>query len=86
MSECSIKLCRVVGPARCEQGDEAVLIDLVFDQIHTKALVDTGASSCFMAIEFRAKLPGNCFQDAWEVEKGTISLVDNSCLIILEQS
>ena len=52
-----IKLCGAVGPARREQGDEAILLDLVFDKIHTKALVDTGASDCFMSVEFRANLP-----------------------------
>ena len=62
----------MIGPARRGQGDEAVLLDLIFDKIHTKALVDTGASDCFMAVEFRARLPHSCIQDKWEVEKGTI--------------
>ena len=75
----------MVRPARREQGDEAILLDLTFDKIHTKALVDTGASDCFMAVEFRAKLPDNCIQDTWQVEKGTISLADNSSQTILEQ-
>ena len=75
----------MIGPARREQGNEAVLLDLIFDKIHTKALVDTGASDCFMAVEFRAKLPDNCIQDTWEVEKGTISLADNSWETNLEQ-
>ena len=38
-----------------------------------------------MAVEFRANLPGSCIEDAWEVEKGKISLADNSCQTILEQ-
>ena len=83
--ERKINLCRVVGPARLEQGDEAILLDLIFDKIHTKALIDTGDSDCFMAVEFRAKLPDSCIQDTWEVEKGTISLADNSSQTILEQ-
>ena len=61
------------------------MLDLIFDKIQTKALVDTGASDCFMAIEFRAKLPDSCIQDTWEVEKGSISLADNSSQTILEQ-
>ena len=65
--------------------DEAVLLDLIFDKMHTRALVDTGASDCFMAVEFRAKLPDSCIQDTWEVEKGTISLAENSSQTILEQ-
>ena len=77
----------MIGPAQREQGDEAVLLDLVlnFDKIHNKALVDTGANDCIMAVEFRAKLPDSCIQDEWEEEKGTISLADNSSQTILEQ-
>ena len=52
-SERQIELCRVVGPARHEQGDEADLLDLLFGKIHTKALVDTGANDCCMSVEFR---------------------------------
>ena len=43
------------------------------------------ARDCFMAVKFRAKLPDSCIQDTWEVEKGTISLADNSSQTILEQ-
>ena len=57
----------MIGPARCEQGDEAVLLDLIFIKIHTKALVETEASDCFMAFEFRAKLPDSCIQAKLEV-------------------
>ena len=38
-----------------------------------------------MAVEIRAKVPDSCIQDTWEVEKGTISLADNSSQTILEQ-
>ena len=67
-SEHRIELCGAVGPARREQGDEAVLLDLIFGKIHMKALVDNGGSDCFivvacdcfMSVEFRAsgKLKG----------------------------
>ena len=57
----------------------------MFDKIHTKALVDTGASDCFMSVDFRASLPDSCVQDKWNVEKGKISLADNSSQTILEQ-
>ena len=64
----------MTGPARQDQGDEDILLNLTFDKIHTKALVDTGASDCFMAAAFRTELPDLCIQDAWKVEKGEISL------------
>ena len=75
----------MTGPARREQGDEAILLNLTFDKINAKALVDTGASDCFMAAAFRTELPDSCIQDAWRVEKGEISLADNSSQTILEQ-
>ena len=84
-SEYKIELCRMIRPVRCEQGDEAVLLDLMSNKMHTKALVDTGASDCFMGVEFRAPLPDSCIKDKWEVEKGTISLADNSSQTILEE-
>ena len=75
----------MTGPARREQGDEAILLSLTFDKIHAKALVDTGASDCFMAAAFRAELPDSCIQDAWRVDKGEISLANNSSQTILQQ-
>ena len=47
--------------------------------------MDTGASDCFMAVEFRARLPDSCIQDKWEVKKGTISLADITSQTIFEQ-
>ena len=38
-----------------------------------------------MSVEFRACLPDSCVQDEWEVERGKISLADNSSQTILEQ-
>ena len=84
-SERKIELCGAVGFARREQGDEVVLLDFIFGQIHTKALVDTEASGCFMSVEFRASLPDGWVQDKWEVDRGKISLADNSSQTILEQ-
>ena len=75
----------MTGLPRREQGDEAILLNLMFDKIHTKALVDTGASDCFMAAAFRTEFPDSCIQDAWKVEKGEISLANNSSQTIVEQ-
>ena len=72
-------------PARREQGDEAILLNLTFNKINAKALVDVGASDCFTAAIFRTELPDSCIQDAWRVEKEEISLADNSRQTILEQ-
>ena len=50
-----------------------------------KALVDTGASDCFMSKEMREKLPLETVVDTWRVDKGKIHLADDSYLTILEQ-
>ena len=50
-----------------------------------KALVDTGASDCFMSKQMRERLPLETVVDTWRVDKGKIHLADNSNLTILEQ-
>ena len=74
------------GPARREIGDGALFITLRFnDEKEVKALVDTGASDCFMSTLCRNQIPKTCIQDTWKVQKGEISLADNSSQVILEQ-
>ena len=74
------------GPARREAGDEALFLKLRFnDEKEAKALVDTGASDCFMSKFCKDQLPKECIQDSWTVKKGEISLADNSSQNILEQ-
>ena len=73
------------GPARREKGDEALFIELLFEKTIVRALVDTGASDCFMSAELRAELPESCIQDSWRVDNGKINLADNSSQNILEQ-
>ena len=74
------------GPARREAGDEALFLTLRFnDEKEAKALVDTGASDCFMSKFCKDQIPKECIQDSWTVKKGEISLADNSSQNILEQ-
>ena len=74
------------GPARREAGDEALFLTLRFnDEKEAKALVDTGASDCFMSKFCKDQIPKECIQDSWMVKKGEISLADNSSQNILEQ-
>ena len=75
----------VDGPARRETGDDAVFLELEIRGSKVKALVDTGASDCFMSKEIREKLPSETVVDTWRVDKGKIHLADNSNLAILEQ-
>ena len=72
------------GPARREAGDEALFLTLRFnDEKEAKALVDTGASDCFMSKFCKDQIPKECIQDSWTVKKGEISLADNSSQNIL---
>ena len=64
-----------------KEGMRQFFLDVVFEQTHVSALINTGASDCFMA----ANLPELCIQDAWMIEKGEICLADNLCWTILEQ-
>ena len=73
------------GPARRETGDGAVFLELEIQGSKIKALVDTGASDCFMSKKMRGKLPQETVIDTWRVDKGKIHLADNSNLTILEQ-
>ena len=73
------------GPARRETGDDAVFLELEMQGSKVKALVDTGASDCFMSKEMMGKLPLETVVDTWRVDKGKIHLADNSNLTILEQ-
>ena len=74
------------GPARREAGDKALFLTLRFnDEKEAKALVDTGASDCFMSKFCKDQIPKECIQDSWTVKKGEISLADNSSQNILEQ-
>ena len=67
------------GPARREIGDEALFLTLRFNnEKEVKALVDTGASDCFMSKRCKEQIPKCCIQDSWGVQKGEISLADNS--------
>ena len=73
------------GPARRETGDDAVFLELEIPGSKVKALVDTGASDCFMSKEMRGRLPLEMVVDTWRVDIGKIHLADNSNLTILEQ-
>ena len=73
------------GPARRETGDDAVFLELEIPGSKVKALVDTGASDCFMSKDMRGRLPLETVVDTWRVDKGKIHLADNSNLTILEQ-
>ena len=80
-----ITLYSVDRPARRETGDDAVFLELEIQESKVKALVDTGASDCFMSKEMREKLPSETVVDTWRLDKGKIHLADNSNLAILEQ-
>ena len=74
------------GPARREIGDEALFLILRFNnENEVRALVDTGASDCFMSSLCKEQIPKSCIQDSWKVQKGEISLANNSSQVILEQ-
>ena len=62
-----------------------MFLELEIQGSKVKALVDTGASDCFMSKEMREKLPLETVVDTWRVDKGKIHLADNSNLTILEQ-
>ena len=73
------------GPAHRENGDDAIFLELELPGFTIKALVDTGASDCFMSRQERGGLPPEQIIDAWQVDKGNIHLADNSNMTILEQ-
>ena len=74
------------GPSRREIGDEALFLTLRFNnEKEVKALVDTGASGCFMSNLCKEQIPKSCIQDSWKVQKGEISLAHTSSQVILEQ-
>ena len=80
-----INLHLVDGPARREIGDDAIFLELELPGSTIKALVDAGASDCFMSRTAREQLPPEQVVDAWQVGKGQIHLADNSNMTILEQ-
>ena len=70
------------GPARRENGDDAIFLEIELSENTIRALVDTGASDCFIS---KATLPAEQIIDTWKVDEGQIQLANNSNINILEQ-
>ena len=72
----------VDGPARREVGDDVIFLELELPGSSMKALVDAGASDCFMSKAAREELPPEQVVDSWQVDRGQIHPADNSNLTI----
>ena len=73
------------GPARRENGDDAIFLEIDLSENTIRALVDTGASDCFISKATRNQLPAEQIIDTWKVDEGQIQLANNSNIHILEQ-
>ena len=70
------------GPARRENGDDAIFLEIELSENTIRALVDTGASDCFISKAMREQLPADQIIDTWKVDEGQIQLANNlaSCM------
>ena len=73
------------GPARRENGDDAIFLEIELSENTIRALVETGASDCFISKATREQLPAEQIIDTWKVDEGQIQLANNSNIHILEQ-
>ena len=73
------------GPARRENGDDAIFLEIDLSENTIRALVDTGASDCFISKATRNQLSNEQIIDTWKVDEGQIQLANNSNIHILEQ-
>ena len=66
------------------RGDEPLFIMIQAGSEIVRALIDTGASHCFISAECRRGLDASCIHDAFAPLETEVSLADNSKQRILE--
>ena len=66
------------------RGDEPLFLIIQAGSENVRALIDTGASDCFISKECRPGLEAGCIHDAFEPLLVEVSLADNSKHSILE--